>query len=230
MSRRVSWRSSLSSGTRSGWRELGGDLDRVLDQVRRDGDRRRGLGDRELDPVAVGDRAAAGGHDDLRGLLGGGGLAQRVGLDDAEPAGAQAGEGEHAQEDREEEADPPLDQPHALSRPALRSVSSVPPVAGYRSGRRYRPGRESPWPVGIGVAVGCRGRGRLRRRRGGRGRDPSSPRTTGGDRRHQRPGHDAVVGHQLLRGVARRAHAAGGRSERHGRRARAGSARRRPPA
>ena len=51
-------------------------------------------------------------------------------LHDAEPAGAQAGEGEHAQEDREEEADPPLDQPHALSRPALRSVWSVPPVVG----------------------------------------------------------------------------------------------------
>jgi hypothetical protein len=90
----------------------------------RDGDRRRGLGDGELDPVAVGDRAAAGGDDDLGGLLRGGDLAQRVGLDHAEPRGAEPGEAEHAQEDGEEEADPSFDQPHAVNRWGLSSSAS----------------------------------------------------------------------------------------------------------
>ena len=115
--------------------ELGGELGRVLDQVRRGGDRHRGLGDGELDPVAVGDRAAAGGDLDLRLLLGRGGLAQRVGAHDAEPAGADAGEGQHAQEDREEEADPPLDQPHGVNpsvRPRWRSSRPRRGPAGWR--------------------------------------------------------------------------------------------------
>ena len=68
--------------------------------------------------------AAAGGDDDLGGLLRGGDLAQRVGLDDAEPRGAEPGEAEHAQEDREEEADPSFDQPHAVNRWGLSSSAS----------------------------------------------------------------------------------------------------------
>ena len=51
-------------------RELGGDPDRVLDQVRRRGDRLRGLGDRQLGAVDVGDRPAPGGDDDVAASAG----------------------------------------------------------------------------------------------------------------------------------------------------------------
>jgi hypothetical protein len=72
----------------------------------------RRLGDSELGPVHVGDRAAARGDDDVGLLLGRGGLFERVRAHDAQPAGAGAGQEEHAEEDREEQADAPLDQPH----------------------------------------------------------------------------------------------------------------------
>ena len=175
-------------------------------------------------PVAVGDRAAAGGDDDLGGLLGGGGLLERAGLDDAEPAGAQAGEGEQPRKT-------------AKRRPIRRSISRT-RLADRRRGRCRRCRR---WWAAVAAGVtGAGGRRGLRHRRGGaaaaaggrrpaagavgRGRRVVVAGTTGRDRRHQRPGHDAVVGHQLLRGVARRAHAAGGAAGVAAGRARAGSA------
>ena len=93
-------------------RELRGRRRRVVDQVRRGGDRLRRLGDRQLGPVDVGDRAARRGDDDVGLLLRRRGALERVGLDDAEPAGPRARQQDHAEEDREEQADAPLDQPH----------------------------------------------------------------------------------------------------------------------
>ena len=67
------------------------------------------LGDRELEAVAVGDRAAAGGDVDLLDLLGDGLAAQVVALDRAEPGAAQHRPRQEQQEEREEEGDPALD-------------------------------------------------------------------------------------------------------------------------
>ena len=58
-------------------RELRGDLGRVLDEVRGRRDVGRGLGDGELDAVAIGDRAAPRRHVDLVDLLGDRGALQR---------------------------------------------------------------------------------------------------------------------------------------------------------
>ena len=96
--------------------DLRGDLRGVLDEVRRGGDRHRRLGDGELGARAIGDRAAARGHDQVGLLLGGRGLLERARLDDAEPGGAGRADDEQGQEDREEQPDPALDQLH-LSRP-----------------------------------------------------------------------------------------------------------------
>ncbi len=93
-------------------RELRGRRGGILDQVRGRGDRLRRLGDGQLGAVDVGDRPAPGGDDDVGLLLGRRGALERVGLDDAEPAGTRAGEHDHAEEDREEQADAPFDQPH----------------------------------------------------------------------------------------------------------------------
>ena len=213
----------LALGRAQGARELGGDLGRVLDQVRRHGDGRRGLGDGELDPVAVGDRAALGGDGDLRGLLGRGDLAQRVGAHHPEPAGAQAGEREHGEEDREEEADPSFDQPHGaltLGRGRCRGDGAARARGGGRGRRLHRRDR--------------RGRGRRRHRRGdggGRGRDglrgrrgrrsSSSPAARPASRARRRRSPSAHA-------PRRSARACGGRrGRRPGPGARAGSARRR---
>ena len=64
----------------------------ILDEVRRRRDVLRGLGDGEVDPVAVGDRAALSGHRFVRELLAACGLAQRAAAEGAEvesPSGGQ---------------------------------------------------------------------------------------------------------------------------------------------
>ena len=58
--------------------QLPGGLVRAVDQVRRRGDRHRRMGDGELVAVRVGDRAAAGGDDEVVLLLRDRGLLQRV--------------------------------------------------------------------------------------------------------------------------------------------------------
>ncbi len=92
--------------------EPGGEAGRLLDQVRRRGDRHRRLGDGQLGAAAVGDGAAPGGHDQIRLLLGGRGGLERAGLDDAEPGGLAGADDEQSQEDREEQSDAALDQLH----------------------------------------------------------------------------------------------------------------------
>jgi len=74
-----------------------GDRRRVVDQegVRVDG--QRVLGHRQLDPVAIEDRAAPGGNGQVLDLLAHGPLGQRPGLDRAEPGSAQGGEREQDQ-------------------------------------------------------------------------------------------------------------------------------------
>ena len=69
-------------------RELGGRLGRVLDQVRRRRDVVGGLGDRELDAVAVDDRAAPRRQLQRADLLAGGRAGQARALDGAEEEGA----------------------------------------------------------------------------------------------------------------------------------------------
>ena len=112
-------------------REAAAPSRRVLDEVRRGGDGDGGLGDGQLDAVAVHDRAAAGGDDDVGHLLRGRGAPERVGLDEPEPAGAAAGEQQHGEEDGEEEPDASLDDAHRLF---LRRAASLRRAVG-RDGR-----------------------------------------------------------------------------------------------
>ena len=144
-------------------RELRGRGGGVLDQVRGRGDRLRRLRDRELGAVDVGDRAAPGGDDDVGLLLGRGRALERVGLDDAEPAGAGAGEQDHAEEDREEQADAAFDQPHGYP-----CAATTPPPAG---------AEVVVGGVTVGAGRGDRGgrrRGRRDRRDRRRGRSSAS--------------------------------------------------------
>ena len=92
--------------------ELRGRAPRVLDEVRRRGDVARGLGHRELGAGAVGDRPALRGQRDVDDLLRRGGVLEGAGVDEADPAGAQDGDAEQDEEDREEQADAALRQPH----------------------------------------------------------------------------------------------------------------------
>ena len=100
--------------------------------------RDRVLGDRELDPVAVDDRAAPGVDREILDLLGDRALRQRARLDRAEPGGAQGGQAEQEQEEREQQADAPLDELAAGAWPR--------PAASRRRGVRRggrAPGRRS---------------------------------------------------------------------------------------
>ena len=92
--------------------ELRGRAPRVLDEVRRRGDVARGLGHRELGAGAVGDRPALRGERDVDDLLRRGGVLEGAGVDETDPAGAQDGDAEQDEEDREEQADAALRQPH----------------------------------------------------------------------------------------------------------------------
>jgi hypothetical protein len=62
--------------------------------------------------IAVPCGSALSGKRHVGHLLRHGRVAQAVGLDEAHPAGAQDGDGEEAEEDREEEADATLRQRH----------------------------------------------------------------------------------------------------------------------
>ena len=154
--------------------------------------------------VAVGDRAAAGGDGDAWLLLRGGGLAQRAGLDDAEPErlGGRRGRAPTRKTAKRR----PIRRSISRTRSTLRRLSAgvVAPRAGWSSSASGW--RSSPaWRSGRRVGGG---RDRGRRRRGG-GRRPArrssrSSRASCWRRPRRRAGHDAAVGHQLARGVARR--------------------------
>ena len=159
----ASLRSSLSSGTPISGASSRRGLRRVLDQVRRGGDVDRGLGDREVDAVDVGDRAAPRGDRDVGLLLGDRGALERAGLDHAEPRGLGRADREQDEEDGEEEPDAPLDELHAPSPAARRSRRCRASVV--TGGRRGGDGR--------------RGRGRGRGRAGVAAAAPSARRRAG---------------------------------------------------
>ena len=144
----------------------------AVDQVGRGGDRHRGVRDRELVAVDVGDRAAPGGDDDVVLLLRDRGGLERVGAHEAEPARAARREQQHDEEDGEEEPDPALDQHYWTGTAA--SVAGAP--------RR---------PSGRRRGVAGRGAGRARRRRSRRGR---RGRSVVSGRRRDRRGRRARLG------------------------------------
>ncbi len=96
-------------------RQARGGPQRRRDEIRRRRDVGGGLGDGELEAVAVGDRAAPRRHVDLVDLLRRGGALQRRGLDAAEPQRAPAGQHEQSEEDREQQADAALRQTHCMT-------------------------------------------------------------------------------------------------------------------
>ena len=113
-----------------------------------------------------------------------------------------AADREQGQEDREEQPDAPLDQPHALNPAGGRGRG-----AGALVGRAVGTGVA----VGVGVAARRRRRGRRRRWRGRgrrrrRGRAARGPVAAAHGAAASASRHDAAVGHQLRRAVARRRH------------------------
>ena len=91
----------LALGAADEGRDPARDLGGVVDHDRVGEHRDRVLRDGELDPVAVGDRAAAGIHGDVLDLLRDRPVGQVTGADRAEPGCAQGGEAEQDQEKRE---------------------------------------------------------------------------------------------------------------------------------
>ncbi len=155
-------------------RDALGDRERVLDQVRRGGDAHRRQGDRQLLARAVGDRAAAGGDDDLRLLLGRGGAAQGVGLDDAEPHGPGGRERQPDEEEGEDESDAALDQAH-------QGVAETPPPVAVVGAVVAAGAAVTTGAAAVGDGRGDGGGGR----RGGDG--SGGGRRCGGRRRGARP-------------------------------------------
>ena len=107
-----SLREQLVLGTLEQRRELGGHLHRVLDQKRICEDRHGVLRDRQLHAVAVHDRPAARRIGHVLDLLAHRALGQRAGSHRSDPGGAQGRQPEQQQEDREQQADAALDEPH----------------------------------------------------------------------------------------------------------------------
>ena len=135
---------------------LRGGADGVLDEVGRGRDVVGGLGDGELDPVAVGDRAARGGQRERLGLLRGRRAGEAVAADDAEPGGARAGEDEEGQERGEEQPDAALDDRHQPPVGAARAPVPLVPAVPVAASTAVGPGWAVPVvpvvPVGAGRA------------------------------------------------------------------------------
>ena len=122
---------------------------RVLDEVRRRGDVARGLGDRELDAVAVGDRAALRGDGDVVDLLRRGrALAAVPRLDVPSQPRAQAGE---ASRTRKTANSSPIRRSIRPTGPSPPGVATAPPAGGHRVSRSARGG----WRRA--VRLGCDG-------------------------------------------------------------------------
>ena len=128
--------------------ELARGLAGAVDQVRRGGDRHRGVGDRELVAVGVGDRAAPGGDVDVVLLLRDRGGLERVRAHEAEPARAARREQQHAGGRRRRGA-------RSGGRPALRDrdrrvggrrAAVAAGSAGGRRPPRWRSRRSAPAP------------------------------------------------------------------------------------
>ena len=152
-----------SSGLSSSAAKLRGDSGGVLDQVRRRGDRHRRLRDRELGAIAVDDRAAAGGDDDVGLLLGRGGLLERAGLDDAEPGGpgrrSAAGRGRRRRGSRCGARSAALSRPVPSAAPVVPVVPAGPgagrrPVGGSRVAAGAGAGASSARARSVAVVVG----------------------------------------------------------------------------
>ena len=113
-------------------RELTGCGERVVDEVRRGRDVLRGLGDGELDAVAVGDRAALGGHGFGGQLLRARRPAERRALERSEVQGSRRREHQQREEGREDQTHPALDDRHAYppGDPAALPPDVVTPAAG----------------------------------------------------------------------------------------------------
>ncbi len=88
---------------------------RILEQIRRRRDVLRGLGDGQIDAVAVGDRAALGGHAFIGQLLVARGLAQGRCVQRAEVDRAPGREHQQQEEEPEDQSDPALDDGHQLA-------------------------------------------------------------------------------------------------------------------
>ena len=109
--------------------ESRGDPGRVVDQERMREHGHGVLGHGKLDSVAVEDHPAPGGDLEILDLLLERPLAQRVGLDGADPDGSQRGGAEQEQEEGEQEPDPALDQPHGYPcRAAPAPGGLIPPL------------------------------------------------------------------------------------------------------
>ena len=131
--------------------EAGGHSRRVLDQERVGEHGGRVLGHRELDAVAVEDRAALSGVVHVLDLLADRPLGQRPGSNRAEPGRAERGEREQEQEHREQQADAPLDQADG------RKPRPAPRAAGRRAALRGGHGLARRGGRGGGAAAAAAG-------------------------------------------------------------------------
>ena len=157
MSRRASWRRISSSGLPISAGGCAATFGASLTVWRR-GDRHRRLGTASSVPLQSVIAPRRAGCEQVGLLLGGRGLLERARLDDAEPGGAGSADDEQAQEDREEQPDPALDQLHQM---VGRMVSAASRLRIVDAGRCTSKGNSAS---GTGRFDGCRS-GAARRRR-----------------------------------------------------------------